>query len=155
MSFIQVPIGKGITKFPNLRFSQPEERKTKLPSQLSDLQFLQSIVEADERKTFIFEQASRTTAGDIITITPDTGTTFFFLGAVVQNIDAASEGTFRIDNGDTIRERVQLQIDEIYDFKLPMDRLVGNMSQTFTLVVEGGSDCEGSLWGWTENTKKI
>ncbi len=155
MSFIQVPLGKSLTKFPNIRLSKPEERKTKLPSQLSDLQFLQSIVEADQRKTFIFEQASRTTAGDIITITPDTGTTFFFLGAVVQNIDAASEGTFRIDNRDTIRERVQLQIDEIYDFKLPMDRLVGNMSQTFTLVVEGGSDCEGSLWGWTENTKKI
>ena len=151
MSFIQVPIGKGIGKFPKLRFSQPEERR---PEQIphSDLSFLQNLTE-DLR--LVIQTGSISTANDIITITPDTGTTFYFLGGVIQNTDTL-EGEFQIVNDGIIREIVLLQADEIYEIKLPIDRLVGNMSNTFTITGNTADiSARASLFGWNENTVKI
>ena len=148
---VQVPIGRGIGKFPKLRFSQPEPQLT---AQLahSDLSFLQNLTE-DLRLTI--NTGSITTANDIITITPDTGTTFYFLGGVIQNTDTI-EGEFQIVNNGQVREIVLLQADEIYEIKLPLDRLVGNMRDTFTITGNTALvSATASLFGWNENTIKI
>ena len=150
----QVPLGQSLVKFPNIRFSKPEftKKETTGSTSKTDLEFLINLTE-DRR--LIIEEGSITTTGDMITITPDTGTTFFFLGAVVQNTDPSAGDASLINNG-TTRELVTLQPDEIYEFKLPIDRLVGNMSNTFQLRgLSANISMQGSLYGWTENTKKI
>ena len=141
----QVPLGQALVKFPNIRLSKPEfEKKAAIPIQ-SDLAFLQNLTE-DLRLTI--NTGSITTAGDIITITPDTGTTFYFLGGVIQNTDTAV-GEFQIVNNGQIREIVVLQADEIYEIKLPLDRLVGNMSDTFTITGNTANiSATASLFGW-------
>ena len=149
----QVPLGQSLVKFPNIRLSKPEFEKGQ-PSQIanSDLAFLQNLTE-DLR--LVIQTGSISTANDIITITPDTGTTFYFLGGVIQNTDTL-EGEFQIVNNGQVREIVLLQADEIYEIKLPLDRLVGNMSDTFTITGNTADiSATASLFGWNENTIKI
>ncbi len=148
---IRVPVRKGKLNIP---FSQPEFKPTSidLDKVTSDLEFLRLLAE-DIRLVFLQDES--TTSGDLITVTPQTGTTFFFLGCVVQNTDP-SEGEFRLDNDGTTRERILLQPNETYEFKLPIDRLVGSMTRSFILVAEDANiSSQSSLWGWNEKTKKI
>ena len=155
MSFIQVSLGQGISKFPKLKQSIPEFTKKEIDTITanSDLQFLHDL---SEGLRLIIEHNDGTTSGDMITIMPDTGSTFYFLGAVVLNDDPTTDGVFHIDNAGTIREQVTLTPDTSYEFKIPMDRLVGNMSDSFTLVADTANvNSRTSLWGWVENTKKI
>ena len=152
MSFIQVPIGKGIGKFPKLRFSQPEERR---PEQIphSDLSFLESLAE-DSRLIFLENQI--TASGTLISITPDTGTTFFFLKASVQNFDDTTTTDITLINAGTTREQITLAPGERHTFQLPFDRLVGNMSNSFQIdSAEATTQVQGSLYGWVENTERI
>ena len=152
MADITVPIGKGITKFPSQRFSKPEFEKKPPQIANSDLAFLQNLT---ENLRLVIQTGSIATANDIITVTPDTGTTFYFLGGVIQNTDTL-EGEFQIVNNGTIREIVLLQPDEIYEIKLPLDRLVGNMVDTFTITGNTAAiSATASLFGWNENTVKI
>ena len=153
MSFIQVPLGQGISKFPKLRFSQPEFEKTKLTKPIiTDIELL---IELAELGQLVIEEGSITTVGDMVTITPDTGTTFFFLGATVQNTDATLDGTAEIQNNGTVQEAVKLAPDEFYEFKLPLDRLVGNMNKTYILTgITPNTSMQGTLYGWTENTQR-
>ena len=47
-------------------------------------------------------------------------------------------------------------VDEIYEIKLPLDRLVGNMVKTFTITGNTAAiSANASLFGWNENTIKI
>ena len=151
---IQVPIGKGIGKFPKLRFAQPEFEKKPFTEQInSDLQFLRQLSEDDR---IIIQTNVGTTSGDMITITPDTGTTFFFLGASVTNTDGAAIGEFQLTNNGIIRDWVQLAAGATHTFSLPIDRLVGNMSNSFILeAITTNVNSLTSLYGWNENTKKI
>ena len=155
MSFIQVPIGKGIGKFPKLRFSQPEFEKKSTISSIpqSDLQFLRGLAE-DSR--IVVQTNTGTTSGDMITITPDTGTTFFFLGASVTNTDGAAAGTFQLTNDGTIRDFVQIAFGDNHTFTLPIDRIVGNMSRSFILeALTANVNSLTTLYGWNENTERI
>ena len=153
MSFIQVPIGKGITKFPKIKQVVPEfEKKPKIPQELSDLLFLQQLSE-DNR--LIIQNASSTTISNVITITPDTGTTFFYFAGMVVNTHATDAISFDIRNDGQRREIVELAAGENHQFVLPMDRLVGNMSKTFTIRQLDAGTSTASLYGWTENTVKI
>ena len=153
MSFIQVPIGKGITKFPKFRFAEPEFEKTSLQSsKISDLLFLQQLSE-DGR--LIIQSASSTSISDIITITPDTGTTFFYFAGMVVNTHATDAISFDIRNDGQRREIVELAAGENHQFVLPMDRLVGNMIKTFTIRQLDAGTSTASLYGWNENTVKI
>ncbi len=150
----QVPLGQALIKFPNIRLAKPEFPKTSLDLDTitSDLEFLRKLSQ-DSRIQFFQDQS--TTSGDLITVMPDTGSTFYFLGCVVQNTDTVA-GTFRIDNDGTTREVVELQAGETYEFKIPIDRLVGSMSNTFVLVAEtANTSSQSSLFGWNEKTKKI
>jgi len=120
----------------------------------NDLEFLKDL---SENLRLIIVTGSITTAGNIIAVIPDTGTTFFFLGGSVQNTDAGGlEGDFTIENDGTERERVKLQQNEFYEWKLPMDRLVGNMSKVFRFRgLDGAVSATATLYGWNENTVKI
>ena len=118
----------------------------------SDLQFLHNLADSLRAVSLI---GNISTAGDIITVTPDTGTTFFFLGGVIQNTDTL-EGEFQVVNDGTIREIVVLQANEIYEIKLPLDRLVGDMMKTFTITGNTAAiSASASMFGWNENTVKI
>ena len=130
-------------------------RKSLLPSTSPNISDLEFLVELAELGSLVIEEGAITTTGDMVTITPDTGTTFFYLGAVVQNTDTL-EGVARIINNGTVREAITLQANEIYEFKIPLDRIVGNMSGTFQLRgITVDISMQGTLYGWTENTKKI
>ena len=122
--------------------------------QISDLQFLKSIIDGDVGKTAVFEVGINTGAGNVITVTAPTGTTFFFLGAVA-DVDTA-DGDYQLTNNGIVRELTTIVDGNFYEFKLPMDKLVGNSSDSFileSLTALSVSRC--SLWGWFENTKKI
>ena len=119
-----------------------------------DIAFLESI--AENRRLFEATSSS-TTVSEIVSITPDTGTTFFFLAATIQNTQTVNTLDCSIINDGVTREAVTLQPLEFYDFAIPIDRLVGDMVKTFS--VNQLDDLPGSanatLWGWLENTKKI
>ena len=151
---VQVPLGKGISKFPKFKFAEPEfEKKTIDEKIASDIEFVQQLI-LDGR--LIIQKETNTSSGVLVSQTPDTGTTYWFLGAVIQNTDAAAEGSFSIINNGTTRELVTLQVNEIYEFRIPLDRLVGNMSRVFSINgITANINSEVTMYGWNENTVKI
>ena len=150
MSFIQVPLGKSLTKFPNIKLSKPQEGFPKIPERAtSDKAFLVNLAKTGRMVYFLNEGAGN----DLITITPPTGTTFFFLASVITNQQAAASSVVSLINDGFVRERVVLQADERYQFKLPIDRLIGDGMKNFRLRNEDGSNV-GSIWGWFENTEE-
>ena len=158
MSFIQVPIGKGITKFPQFKRSIPEFTKESIqkPIAQSNLQFLHDITR-DQK----FIQLEGTLN---LNITPASGSTFYYLGAMIQNTHATDAGTVRliIDLGstgtiNTIFETIELAANESYQFKLPSARLSGTGNDLFGLQIEvnpAAGAMQGALWGYNENTEK-
>ncbi len=152
---IQVPIGKGIIKFPKIPRSKPEfEKKPFLDQINSDLQFLR-LLSQDDR--LVIETNTGTTSGDMITVTPATGTTFFFLGAAVTNTDAGGlTGNFQLTNNGIVRDFVRLTDIQTHTFSLPIDRLVGTGMDSFILeALTTNVNSESALYGWNENTEKI
>ncbi len=154
MSFIQVPLGEGISKFPKLRFSKPEPKLTSLPSQISDLEFLQNLA---ERNRLIERTEDRDSIGSIIEHIPETGSTFYFLGAVIQNIHDSNTVDVSIVNDNITRERVTLAVNEIHKFELPIDRLVGDGMKSYTveLLDDNPGEARVSFYGWEERTIRI
>ena len=149
MADITVPLGKGTTRFGS-KLSQPEQGFPKIPAQAtSDKAFLVNLAKNGRMVYFLNEGAGN----DLITITPETGTTFFFLGSVITNQQGAADTVVSLINDGFVRERVVLQADERYEFKLPIDRLVGDGMKNFRLRNESGSNV-GSIWGWFENTEE-
>ena len=121
---------------------------------VSDLEFLEQLSE-DLR---LFEiTGSSTTVSQIVSITPQTGSTFFFLAATIQNTQTVNTLDCSIINDGTTREAVTLQALEFYDFAIPMDRLVGNSIKSFSInqLDDLPGSTNATLWGWVENTEKI
>ena len=150
MADITVPIslGKGTTKFGS-KLSQPEQGFPKIPAQAtSDKAFLVNLAKSGRMVYFLNEGAGN----DLITITPPTGTTFFFLGSVISNLQAANQTVISLINDGFVRERVEIAAGETYQFKLPIDRMIGDGVRQFILRNEDGSNV-GSIWGWFENTE--
>ena len=156
MSFIQVPIGKGITKFPSQRFSEPEFTKESIKKSrvLGDLQFLENL-SIDNRLVYI--EGDEDGAGqEIVSFTPNAGDTFFFLGASCSNRVAASgDQNFEILNNNISRQTITVPPDDTRFSNIKMDRLVGNSSIRFAIVIEKNVDSQASIWGYTRNTEKI
>jgi len=153
--FLSKTINLPLTRIIKDRFGFPKakpEKREVLPSQISDLEFLEKLAEDDR---LVFEQGEITTNGTIVSVTPQTGTTFFFLGAVVDNTDTVT-GEFQITNNGIIRELVTLPQNGIHDFVLPMDKLVGNTLDIFLLEgLTTDVSARASIFGWLENTKRI
>ena len=151
MADITVPIslGKGTTRFGS-KLSQPEAGFPKTAQQTtSDKAFLVNLAKTGRMVYFLNEGAGN----DLITITPPSGTTFFFLGSVITNLQAAATTEVSLINDGFVRERVELQGGERYEFKLPIDRMIGNGVRDFILRNDDGSNV-GSIWGWFENTEE-
>ncbi len=159
MSFIQVPIGKGITKFPNIKRSIPEFTKGSISRFENDITFLKDKADRD---SYVQLFASNSTAGAIVSITPDTGTTFYFLAGQCTN-DSGSEDTFTLTSDqfstlgqggltNTVETRI-LQDNEVYKFACPILRLVGNMSDSIA-IEHGDFSGSASMYGWIENTQR-
>ena len=151
MADVTVPLGKGTTKTRfGSKLSQPEPGFPKTLQQAnSSLEFL---VNLSKNGRLVFFQNEGST-DDIIKIIPPEGTTFFFLGATIQN-NSSGATVVHINNDGSDRERVELQNDgDIYEFKLKVDRMIGNGIKEYRLINDSGSAI-GSMWGWFENTEE-
>ncbi len=125
-----------------------------IPSTLPDLAFLRRLsIEGRLR----FFQAN---GSDDITITPNEGETFFFLGAIYSHNEAANTTIFTITNDGNVREIITAIAlntgagPSIFQSALKMDSLVGNGTKTFTITANRDS-AEMSAFGWVENTSRI
>ena len=159
MSFIQVPIGKGITKFPNIRRSQPDKIKDSQKTTQTDLQFLHDIAE-DIRFTVIHTPV--TDEENLVQVQPPTGTTFYFIGAQVNNLDAAAQDfdirtfeSFVSSVNIEIKESIQVASLASFVFNIPVLKIVGNDNLRLTLRNITKNNATGSIWGYNENTERI
>ena len=151
MADITVPIslGKGTTRFGS-KLAQPEPGFPKTAQQATST--LEFLVNLSKNGRLVFFQNEGST-DDIIKIIPPEGTTFFFLGATIQN-NSSGATVVHINNNGSDRERVELPNDgDIYEFKLKIDRLIGDGIKEYRLINDAGSSI-GSMWGWFENTEE-
>ena len=151
MSFIQVPIGKGITQTIT---SQPKRQP--LSQITTDLQFLHNLFTT--KKIFV-DSIESATGGELIIVTPQTGSTFYFLKCSVSNAGASAQ-IFKLTNTSSgivqaNREVLQVLPDTSMDFKMPMDMCVGDGTAQFAIEMENNIQCAVTLMGWLENTEQI
>ena len=118
----------------------------------SDLEFLKNL---SEQQNLTFDFGVSTGVENMITITPATGTTFYFITATVQS-NTGTNRDYALFNDGILRQRVTLDGGQIYEFSLPFDRLVGDGTKSYTLEAETAvNEGIGNIWGWVENTQKI
>ena len=121
---------------------------------LNGIQFLHDKVE-DSKFTTFFDEAS---TDEKVIVTPQTGSTVYILGLVVQNDDTDPNSLLvavRLqspteDTGQQVIERFTLQPDEIAVRYYPSLRIVGNDARTFHIVADNRFNI--SCWFYTENT---
>ena len=153
---INVPIGKRFAQRERLLEQQQQPQLT--PSG-SDLKFLHDIAE-DTR--FTVTHTAVTNEENLVTIQPDIGTTFFFLGAQVDNLDAGAQD-FDIRTQQTtgpavnrnILEAINLGAGDHFVFNIPIFKIVGDGNIRFILRNITKNNATGSIWGWNENTRRI
>ena len=147
MSFIQVPIKQGIG------ITQPPIVKTRPQSiQSSSIQYLESLAE-DSR--IIFREGSLVAQGTIVSITPETGTSFYFLGASLCNQDPTDEQFFTIINNGIVRQNIIVGADDTKYSTIPMDRIVGDGVGSYQIDIENNVDSFATMWGYILNTVRI
>ena len=159
---VNVPIGKGIgkttnqIKFPNLKTSQPEF-KEKMPPTPNDQAFFKLL---DDEGRFVLEEGSRTTDGEVISITPPTGTTFYYMGASCANVLAGNQTalfTLSINGVDkqTIRLGDGIGGGPRYEkFSFPTASVVGNGINNIAIDVDTTQAANNfaTIWGYNETT---
>ena len=159
MSFISVPIGKGIVKFPNIKRSQPDRERQKFSEQIknepSDLAFLRRLG-IDGR---LFEREDNLISNpDAISFTIPSGSTLFINAVVVQNISGAF-GFVEFQFNSIVLETIGANALERALNSIPLFVLVGDGIKVARVIVcsdqfgAAGADC--SFSGWLENTEKI
>ena len=165
MADIKVPIGKGIGQ----SLQQSEDFKARLAfkeSQLqvsipnNQIQFLKNLADTNR---FVIAHGSATQAQTIIaTITPPNGSTFYLLGAVVNQVDtdAALDNVINlIKRGTDIVESKRL-VGNVASvkFELQFDRLIGDGVLQYALLMDnqaGNGDVDGTIWGFIEATSAL
>ena len=157
MSFIQVPIGKGITKFPKIKQSIPEFTKESLqsPTSQNDFAFLRDII---ENGRFVNQRMVSDSAQEVIAVTPATGDTFYYLGCSVINTHATISIRLSLVPDGTANRQDDLLVpaQDTRSFSIPIQRLVGNGTTSFTITQQ--TDENGTitnLWGYLVNTERI
>jgi len=135
---ISLPIGKGITKFPNLKLSKPEFRKGIAEKQAgSDIEFFKIMA---DRGRLVFSDVDTTSnSGSMSAITPNNGDTFYFLGGSWQMFLAGnSEGSIELRNDGISRERIShLNQDPVQvrgAWELRFDALIGDGVKSYDLL---------------------
>ena len=161
MSFVTVPIKQGtaITKFPNGAI--PEFTKESIQRLIaeSNLQFQKDLV---DNLQMINRSGSATGTGDIISFTPPTGTTFYYLGASYSQIETTAIWLNEIlvnigteNAGDTKEDYEFSGTTTPFVFGSPMFSMIGNDTRTVALEADnasGSGTMRGNLWGFTANT---
>ncbi len=92
-----------------------------------------------------------TADGATITITPPTGTTFFFHSANATANGTGGGNVGLVNDGIQI-EQINVDTGQVVQFVTKMASLVGDGIKTFTL--NGGMNIKTNLFGWNENTPK-
>ena len=155
MSFIQVPIGKGITKFSNgQNILQRQASKIRLETNQSnsDFQFLEDLI---ENGNYVFEQATRADIGEILNITPSSGTTFYCLAASVFNSSAATSSTINLNDTNITQQTKNSTGMSTITFDIPIIRIVGNGVNKIHLNMNSAvTNLTAFIAGYTRNTEK-
>ena len=156
MSFIQVPIGKGITKFPSFKQAQPEFTKLAATDAKTDQAFLKTI--HDEGR-FRIDEGARSTDGTMASIIPLNGETFYLLGGKYQ-IQTTGGGRIELNNDGVIRERYGAEINGIVKgaWVITTDSLIGDGIKAYTVDLtneSGASAVSGSIFGYIESSPTL
>ncbi len=151
MSFIKVPIGRGI-------ISQIQEKPQTGITAQSELQFFKDLA-VDGR--LVTNSSTRTTSGTVATIIPPNGSTFYFLEASysgqINNVGNPVSFYQLIKDGNVI-ERIDVKNDQTTSgrFETPFDSLVGNGTRSydieFTFDASQTGNASGTICGYLENT---
>ena len=158
MSFIQVPIGKGITKFPNIKRSQPEfipQQKEKSPELTASTEgaWLKSL--ADQGKLRVIVGGGAGVATETV-ITPASGETFHLIGASGDASGAGSLTLRAIVGGDSkiidvmrfTTEQLNAEVKNARGFSL-----VGNGIDILQWTLQAGASYNDRVLGYIENTE--
>ncbi len=155
MSFIQVPIGKGITKFPKIKRSQPEEKFGVFPSIPSDRQFLKDLSDQDR---LVFEQEDHDTVGipkDIMTFVPNNGTTFYFIEGSVNANSGAGTHTVELISNDIVIEVATSTGIGSFGFRTPTFSLIGDGVKAIRFnLTASNSNTNSTLIGYIVKSPK-
>ncbi len=138
---IKVPLGLG-----GLLWRRPQREPKEVFH--NDLEFLRDLAETGRLQ---IAQGGTIAAGGGVGITPPEGTTFFLLGAQISS-DEVTTNIVELQNALLTRELAQLPEDTNYQFKLSMDKLVGNGVREYRII--SSADGAGTLWGWFESTER-
>ena len=155
MSFISVPIKQGtaILKFPNIPRSKPEFLKNPESKATSKQQFLKEL--ADQGKLIALEGQRLSAAGKgvVITFTPNNGTTFYLLSAVMSSSGAADLGMDKVIGGVTLNVNIkELSAAGSIDCTIEGYAFVGNGIDELRLVGGvDGRDYNANLSGYLDN----
>ncbi len=156
MSFITVPIGKGITKFPNIKQAIPEFTKTNFEEAPTDQVFLKRIHDEGRFRT---SEGARSTDGIMASIVPLNGETFYLLGGKFQ-LQTTGGGRIELNNDGVIRERYGAEINGIVKgaWVITTDSLIGDGIKAYTVDLtneSGASAVSGSIFGYIESSPTL
>ena len=155
MTDIKVPIGRGLTqqieKFPNIPKSIPEFEKISFVDSTTDLAFLKQI---HDGVRLITSEGSRSTDGEMASIVPLNGETFYLLGGKYQ-IQTTGGGRMELNNDGVIRERYNAEINDIVKgaWVITTDSLRGNGTKAYTVDLfneSGTTAVSGSIFGYVQ-----
>ncbi len=151
MSFIKVPIGRGI-------ISQIQEKPQTGITAQSELQFFKDLA-VDGR--LVTNSSTRTTSGTVATIIPPNGSTFYFLEASysgqINNV-GNPVSFYQLIKDSIVLERIDVKNDQTTSgrFETPFDSLVGNGTRSydieFTFDAGQTGNASGTICGYLENT---
>ena len=154
---VNVPIGKGIGKFPKIKRAQPDRESisTSPTSQaVGDIQLFRKLA---IQGRFISTSGSNNNVGELLsTFTPPEGTTFFFLSATVSN-PATNSGTVDIRTDGVVVDTITIAAADSQTSGIPMALLVGDGSKVFDIIITEATpvDMTSVMIGWTENTERV
>ena len=150
MANIKVPIGRGII---GQIVEQRDQARRKLQP-LGDLQFRQEL--ADEGRLVLESATVTSTTVGAVSVTPPTGSTFFFLEAFFSSAQADQLTTLDLVNAGTVVDTIQVLTTTGAEgkFHLSFDKLVGNGSDSFQIDVtlQIAPSTTVILCGYLENT---
>ena len=130
---------------------QPKER-FRIDTSLPDIAFLRQLSIQGRLRFFTGTKAS---TGDIITVTPNNGETFFVYKIFLNHVSSGL-ATFLITNGTNTRASITVVAgDGGLEFNM-FDSLVGNSIETINIhaTVTAGT-AQANILGWSENTSRI
>ena len=137
--------------------AQQPKNQFRIDTSLPDLAFLRQL-SVQGRLRYNFGSSSSGAAADLVTITPDIGSTVFvYRVTYLSNSSLSQVFTFR--NAGNLREQVDLFLNGQNSWISDgwIDSLVGNGVDSIiiraTSANAGARSC--NVWSWTENTSRI